>query len=226
MRTSTKKTDQPQPRDLYRTRAYDELRSRFSRNEYAPGAYLSERQLAAELGMSKTPIKAALARLEMEGFIDVSPQTGIFVRDLTDKEIADLYEIRIALEGYALRTIAGNLSDSQLKVWETNVNALAKCTGTPRSRRKAVALDTEFHLLPMQFLGNQQIVDTMQQYSERIQIVIHRVFALLPDRISQSVEEHREILQAVRKGEGAKASILVEAHLKLGHKMLIEARLQ
>lgn len=226
MRASTKKPSEPQGRDLYRTRAYDELRSRFSRNEYGPGTYLSERQLAAELGMSKTPIKAALARLEMEGFIDVSPQTGIFVRDLTDKEIADLYEIRIALEGYALRTVAGNLSDSQLKSWEANMTALAKCSGASRSRRKAVTLDTQFHMLPIQFLGNQQILNTMQQYSERIQIVIHRVFALMPDRIAQSVEEHHEILQAVRRGDGAKASKLVETHLKLGHKMLSEARLQ
>jgi DNA-binding GntR family transcriptional regulator len=216
----------PVARELFKNRAYDELRSRLFSNQYPPGTLLSERQLAAELGMSKTPIKAALERLEMEGFVSVSPQQGIIVCDLSDKEIADLYEIRIALEGYVLKSLAGRLTPEQWKRWNVNLSALSKNTGAPRNRRRAVALDTEFHILPCEFLGNHQILKTMQQLSNKIEIVINRVFALMPNRASESLIEHRSIMRAVRSGNGQRAASLVEAHLRLGHHMLSVARVQ
>jgi DNA-binding FadR family transcriptional regulator len=64
----------------------------------------------------------------------------------------------------------------------------------------------------------------MQQLSGKIQSVINRAFRLLPDRASQSLKEHQEIVDAVRLGEGQRASDLVEAHLRVGHQILCEAR--
>lgn len=214
----------PRARELFKNRAYDELKARFFNNQYEPGTNLSERQLAEELGMSKTPVKAALERLEMEGFITVSPQSGIVVRELSDAEIADIYDIRIALEGFVLKSIAGKLSPGQMQLWNENVTALSDVVESPEIRQRAVALDAEFHLLPCECLGNAQIVYTMQQLSYKMQAVINRVFKLLPDRASQSLREHQEIVDAVRRGEGQRASDLVEAHLRAGHEILREAR--
>ena len=119
----------PVVRELFKNRAYESLRARLINNGYAPGTALSERQIAAELGMSKTPVKAALERLEMEGFITVTPQSGILVRDLSDAEIAELYEIRLALEGYVLKTIACRLSPEQLHRWEANLKNISEFSG-------------------------------------------------------------------------------------------------
>src|SRR5262245_11966916 len=85
-------------RGLMKEHAYADLKQRILSGTIAPGSILAERQLAADLGMSKTPVRAALERLEHEGFITVSPQQGILVRDLSIHEIADQYEIRVALE--------------------------------------------------------------------------------------------------------------------------------
>lgn len=221
-----KSNGRPVARELFKNRAYEELRSRLFSNQYRPGMFLSERQLAAELGMSKTPIKAALERLEMEGFVTVSPQQGIIVCDLSDKEIADLYEIRMALESYVARSLAGRLTLEQWRRWKVNLADLSKNATASRNRRRAVALDTEFHILPCEFLGNQQILKTMQQLSSRIEIVINRVFAVMPNRAAESLIEHRNIMRAVRQGNGQLAAELVEAHLRLGHQMLTEARIQ
>src|SRR5262249_52042289 len=79
-------------RGLLKDRAYDEIKRYILNNDFPPGTFLAERQLAAQLGMSKTPVKAALERLELEGLICVSPQQGIVVRDLSVQEIADQYE--------------------------------------------------------------------------------------------------------------------------------------
>src|SRR5437899_8390145 len=97
-------------RALLKDRAYDRIKVRLLNDDYPPGSFLSERQLAENLGMSKTPVKAALERLESEGFISVSPQQGIVVRELSVHEIADQYEIRAALESYTVRALAGRLT--------------------------------------------------------------------------------------------------------------------
>lgn len=214
----------PVVRELFKNRAYDELRARLFNNQYEPGTFLSERQLAAELGMSKTPVKAALERLEQEGFITVSPQSGIVVRELSDVEVAEIYEVRMALEGYVLRSVAGRPIAELIQRWEINLNALEKIAEQPNNRQQVVALDTEFHALPSEILGNQQLIHMMQQISDKIRMVTHNVFTLLPHRTPQSWQEHCGIVAAMRSGDGLLASNLMKAHIRLGYELLVEAR--
>src|SRR5215510_8543834 len=94
-------------RRLLKERAYRHIKQRILNGSFAPAEFLSERQLAGQLAMSKTPVRAALERLESEGLITTSPQQGIIVRDLSVEQIADLYEMRLALETYVARTLAG-----------------------------------------------------------------------------------------------------------------------
>lgn len=209
-------------RELFKNKAYDELRSRFDNLRYPSGTILSERQLAEELGMSKTPIKAALERLEMEGFITVSPQSGIVVRGLTLTELTEMYQVRIALEGFVLRKMAGKLTAEQIVQLESNLDSYAALEGVPEARLDAVRLDAEFHQLPSLFLGNSLIINTLQQYSVRIVQFINRVFAHLPSRVGQSLVEHRQIADALKSGQGSRASELSENHLRLGLQVLFD----
>ena len=104
---------EPEPasaRGLLKERAYDEIKRLILTGDLTPGTFLAERQLAARLGMSKTPVRSALERLESEGFISISPQQGAIIRDLSLDEIADQYEIRTALETFVVRTVAGRLT--------------------------------------------------------------------------------------------------------------------
>lgn len=212
-------------RELFKNRAYDELRLRFSACQYEPGTVLSERQLAAELGMSKTPVKAALERLEMEGFITVSPQSGIRVRELTEQEIADIYEIRTVLESYVVKTISSRITADQLSTWEGTLTALEEIAHQPeKNRQLVVKLDEEFHALPIQFLGNSQILHTMQHLAVKNKMVINSVFSVLPDRAPKSLEEHRQIIAAVKAGDGQRAGELMESHIRVGHDILCRAR--
>src|SRR6185437_10409204 len=84
-------------RNLMKEKAYAEIKRSILDGALPPGSFVAERQLAAGLGMSKTPVRAALERLAFEGFITISPQQGIIIRDLTLQEIADHYEIRTVL---------------------------------------------------------------------------------------------------------------------------------
>src|SRR5690349_10880032 len=97
-------------RSLLREEAYRALKALLITSHRPPEPFLSERKLARQLGMSNTPIRSAIERLEAEGFITISPQQGILVRELTSKEIADQYEIRQVLESFVLQQLAGRLN--------------------------------------------------------------------------------------------------------------------
>src|SRR5436190_20506982 len=141
----------PPVRAYLKDEAYTQLKQRLLSSHYPPGSFLSERQLARDLGMSKTPVKAALERLEAEGYVAVSPQQGIVVRELSIREIADQYEIRAALESFAVRTLAGRLSRGQIESVEGNLHAQAALRGTSEIAR-GVELDAIFHTQFVEFL--------------------------------------------------------------------------
>jgi DNA-binding GntR family transcriptional regulator len=145
------------------------------------------------------------------------------VRERSIHEIADQYEIRAALESYTMRTLAGKLSPAQSDRLHANVAALGKLRGTA-SVTEAVALDAEFHILFAEFLGNQEILRTMEQLREKMQRVITKVFLLNPGRIEGSHEEHSALVEAVIAGQGMKAARLIEAHLEKGKQLILSPR--
>jgi DNA-binding GntR family transcriptional regulator len=204
-------------------RAYEEIKRGILGEDFPPGTFLAERQLAQRLGMSKTPVKAALERLELEGFITVSPQQGIVVRDLTVHEIADQYEIRSALESFVLRATAGRLTGGQVARLRANLEAQEDIRGSGRVA-EGVELDAEFHLLFAEFLGNQEILRVMRQLREKMQRVITKVFQINPARLDNSYDEHLAIAEAVIAGDGPRAARLIEAHLARGKQLILSPR--
>ena len=214
----------PSPvRAFLKDEAYAQLKRRLLSSHYPPGSFLSERQLAKDLGMSKTPVKAALERLEAEGYVSVSPQQGIVVRELSIREIVDQYEIRSALESYVVRTLAGRMTREQILQVESNLQAQADLRGTSEVAR-GVELDAIFHTQFVEFLGNDEIVRTFGLLRDRMQRVVTRVFQINPLRIDTSYTEHVAIAEAVIKGQGETAAELIVAHLERGKQLILSPR--
>jgi DNA-binding GntR family transcriptional regulator len=210
-------------RSLMKERAYGEIKRGILGGDFPPGSFVAERQLATQLGMSKTPVRAALERLEVEGFVTTSPQLGVLIRDLSVHEVADYYELRAALETYVVRTVAGRLTAEQAKRLRANLKALAAARDGADVLR-AVALDAEFHILFCEFLGNQEVLRVMGQLREKSQRVITKVFQSSPGRVAGSYEEHRAIAAAVLGGDAARAARLMEEHLEYGKQHLLSPR--
>ncbi len=208
---------------LLKERAYSEIKGYIQRDEYLPGEFLSERQLASRLGMSKTPVKSALERLEVEGFVAVSPQQGIVVRDVSIHEIADQFEIRLALESFVLRSIAGRLNSEQTAQVRKNLKEQAKAAKTG-DLAGAAQLDSEFHTSFCEFLGNREIVRVMMQLREKMHRVVVRVFENKHERLQSSYQEHSEIAQAVLDGDASRAVASLEEHLNCGKQLLLSPR--
>jgi DNA-binding GntR family transcriptional regulator len=222
-RRSVRTNSRVPPRSFLKDRAYERIKHRLLNDEYPPGSCLSERRLAEELGMSKTPVKAALERLGSEGFISVSPQQGIVVRELSIREIADQYEIRAALESYTLRTLAGKLTPEQVARVRANLQAQARLRGSG-DVAAGMELDAAFHIQFAEFLGNREILRVIVQLREKMQRVAARVFRLCPARIDASYDEHAAIAAAVIDGDGNRAAELIVQHLELGKRLILSPR--
>jgi DNA-binding GntR family transcriptional regulator len=203
--------------------AYAEIKRGILGGAFPSGSFVAERRLAAGLGMSKTPVRAALERLEAEGFVTISPQQGIIIRDLTVHEIADHYEIRVALETYVVRSAAGRLTPEQGERLQANLRA-QEASRDANDVLRTVALDAEFHTLFCEFLGNREILRVMSQLREKIQRVITKVFQINVRRLANSYEEHRGIADAVLRGDAPLAARLMEEHLEYGKQDLLSPR--
>ncbi|HQZ26808.1 MAG: GntR family transcriptional regulator [Verrucomicrobiales bacterium] len=201
-------------------RAYEEIKQLIVSGEFPPDSFLSERQLALRLGMSKTPVHIALKRIEAEGFVIISPQQGIVVRGLAPGDILDHYELREAIEGFVVRKLAGKLSDAQIT---TLRQALAEQKKALQSGflARSLELDADFHLTLATFLGNLQILATMEQLRDKIRLVILRVSSLHRARFEESVREHELIVDHLIAGRPEAAEQALIDHLEAGKRQIL-----
>lgn len=210
-------------RGLFKSLAYDEIKRMILSGELAAGAFIAERPLSVRLGMSTTPVRSALQRLEVEGLLSISPQQGAVVRDFSFREITELYEIRMALEPFVARQIAGRLAPGQIERVEANLEAQRENL-VLRDIARCVQLDEDFHTLFSEFLDNREICRVMGQLRDRTHRVFHRVFASNPNRMEGSYKEHLTIAQTIIEGDADLAARRVEAHLDYGRRALVDPR--
>ncbi len=207
-------------RGQLKRRAYDELKRLLVSGAIVPGTFLSERQLARQLGMSKTPVRAALERLEAEGFITVSPQQGIVVRELSLREIAEHYELRDALEPFVCRKLAGQLSEQQIEQIRENLFEQRRSVEQKDSIRN-VQLDGQFHMMLCEFLGNREILRAMRQLRDKIHRVILQIAKRDLCRSVDSCQEHERIADAIIGGQAERAAAEMIAHLQAGKQSIL-----
>lgn len=216
--------DETDERVLLKDKAYSEIKQRILDGEYSPGTFLAERRLAEKLDMSKTPIRSAIERLEAEGFVSVSPRQGIVVREASVHETLDVFDIRIALETFVVKRLAGRLSSEETdRIW-ANLEAQQEHADaqTPEDVAPYIELDADFHLLLCEFFDNQEIVHTMMRQRDKVHRIISKVLHRNRSRMVSSTEEHIEIAKALIQGEGDRCAELIERHLQYGKEFLME----
>lgn len=202
------------------SRAYAELRRLIASGEFPPGTFLSERQLAAQLGMSKTPVHVALERLESEGFVTISAQQGVVVRGLSVEDIVDHYELREAVESWVARRLAGRLKPAQVEELQSNL-ARQRQALAENNLRELMHLDEQMHYLLASYLGNREVLSTMERLRDKIHQVILRVTDTDRARPAESTAEHEAIIAAIIAGQPDEAARLMIAHLEAGKRRIL-----
>lgn len=195
-------------------RAYRHLKSQILTEEIPLNGLLSERGVAEELGMSKTPVRLAIERLAHEGFVRVSPQQGVVVVSLAFDEIVEYIDFRLALESFVVRNITGQLSSVQVETLRAALREqAAMAPESAEGRGAAVTSDMAFHKLLASFQGNRQIARAMDRQHDMLFRVASRVYRKHPHRLQESRQEHQAIGEAIIEGDVPRATELIEEHI-------------
>lgn len=180
--------------------------------ELARGESLTETSLSARLGVSRTPLRAALHRLCEEGLVEISPNRGATVVGIGEGELVDIYNIRMRLEGLASREAARKISREDVEKLREAVE-LAEFYITKRDAEHLKELDSEFHRIIYGASGNRLLCKTLSELHRNIQFYRKRSLAKA-DRLERSLEEHKEILAAIERGDCEEADRLTSSHVK------------
>lgn len=191
-------------------RVYESLKAMAVSFQFKPGERLNEGDVARNLGVSRTPLREALNRLSIEGFLRFVPGKGYFCRDLDPKDIYDLYELRKTIEVASVRLAVGRATDTAID----ELLAFLDTTGPDPGDRKAeelVALDEEFHERLMLMSGNSEMLRVLRNVNARIRFVrwidmdrIHR---------GQTQLEHRSVLKFMKNRDLDGCSEVLERHI-------------
>jgi len=196
---------------------YRVIKQRITSGAYEGGYHLVERQLADEFGVSKTPVREALARLEREGLVVFDPGRGMRVRSLSLKEIDDILELREVIEGFIGEKAAILATEEQIARLERILTEAEDLPLTEIERYKE--LDGAFHELMREMAGNSVVNYAIGLLQAQISLVMSTTIAL-PGRRAASVREHRDIFDAIRARDPRSAGEYARIHLRNARKAL------
>jgi DNA-binding GntR family transcriptional regulator len=190
------------------TNVYDRIRDAIVDGSIVPGEVLSENQLAADFGTSRTPVREALHRLEIETLVERLPR-GVRVRETSPEEIIDIYDVRITLEGAAARAAAERATELDRRRLRAAHEAMLATGGDPKQR---AASNRQFHEAIWAASHSPTLVDLLQRLN--VHLVRYPTTTLEgDDRWSAVLEEHEELLQAVESRDALHAREVAEAHM-------------
>jgi DNA-binding GntR family transcriptional regulator len=192
--------------------AYGELKRIILEREIPPGGKLNEGDLAKALGISRTPVREAINRLEKEGLVEIFPQRGAFVVRFSEKDIFEIFLIRENLEGLAAYLAAENIDEASLAKLETCLQGFEEPFGEKDARRYARE-DFKFHQMIVMLSGARRLITLVSVLHDHI-----RMFRLttvgLSGRMKTSLAEHRHLLEALRRREPEEAERRMREHIR------------
>ncbi len=194
-----------------RERLQEELVRMIVSGELPAGAPIDERMMIARLSASRTPFREAIGTLEKQGLVEIRPYRGFFVRRLSLKEVKDLYDLRKALESFAVRLAVARVTEADIAALAAVLDAAVKALHDEDMAAYA-AHDRRFHEMIAELSDNHALIDTLQRLSLQIQIC--RVMANQSrDLAERAATERDQILDAFRQRDAERAASLMAEHI-------------
>ena len=191
---------------------YRALKDAILQRRLAPGTKLREEQLSRDLGVSRTPIREALRKLEVEGFVEVLPRRGAVVTNLDDHDIAEIYEVREALEGMAAYLAATHGDEGFIKRLRETLDAYALAAEN-NDEATCVEVDMKFHDLLAEGSGNERLRRILRTFREQAWLLRKRS-VMIPGRMIKSLQEKRAFMEALAAGDPKRAEELIREHVR------------
>lgn len=202
-------------------RAYTIIRHAIRNLVLPPGKTILEREVAETLGMSRTPVREALVRLEMDDALELIPRRGFYVAEIEIDDLNDIYQMNAALDGLAIEIAASNIDDKEIDSLEEIVNQQEIMLEEGKIKEWAKS-DDEFHYRIIELSENDSLNKVLDIYSDklfraRLYTIDHR------PNPRRSILEHKAMISCLRAQDGKAARNVMESHRKRAHKEIIKA---
>jgi DNA-binding GntR family transcriptional regulator len=194
-----------------RSQAATQLRQHIVTGTLAPGSLHSEQSIAAQMGISRTPVREALLQLASEGLVESIPQRGVRVLPLDPAHLAQILEFRAAIEGYCAHTLALDPRPEVLTELDAELRRQREIIGEG-DRLRWVQANMNFHQTLVRSLGNRLMDDMMIGLGSHTMRIGYRMIQR-SERMQESLMEHTAIVEAIRKRSPTEAQSLASKHL-------------
>lgn len=184
----------------------DILKGRYKENDE-----LRETTLGKELGVSRTPVREALRQLELEGLVKIIPNRGAFVTGISEKDVRDIYMVRSVLEGLCVQMAAEHMTKERIDELE-EVLLLAEYYLEKGNMEQLTELDGKFHQILYTASESRILEHVLSDFHKYVQLA-RRNSVKTESRAQKSLEEHREILEALKENDAEKAEKLANTHI-------------
>lgn len=190
---------------------FRKIRQDIITGKYGKEEELKELQIASEMGVSRTPVREALRQLEREELVTIIPNKGTYVLGVTTQDMKDIYKIRVSLEGLCARSAVQNATPEQLEELE-EILYLTKFHMEKAHEKQVVELSGKFHEILYEASGNRMLKRILQSYYLYLEQVRRFLFSV-PEIAAESVDEHWQILEAVKERDEEKAERAATLHI-------------
>lgn len=190
---------------------YEELKRQIMVGEIPPGTRMMEVEMADEMGVSRTPVREAIRKLEKEGFVTIEPRRGAYASDVSVKELIDVLEVRQFLEGMAAELAASQVNEEGRKDLVEAENSYREAVMNSNIQ-DIIHADEVFHKVVVNCSNNRtliQMVNQVQELALRFRYIFYEDFG----RFQGQPKEHQEIVDAILAGDGEQAKHLASTHI-------------
>lgn len=201
-------------------RVYEGVLDAIRDGRMMPGERLVLHRIAEQLGVSLSPVREAIARLAQEGWVQLEPHKGATVSTLTAEEVEEIYDVREALETFALTKAMERATPEDIARLETACDRM-------ESQRDSLTLsqwfelNREFHLLLVKPCGNRIVLDTLDGlWARQSALLMLATYTMEPSAVDRLLAEHRSLLEAFRRGRTELAQALMSNHVRDGRHRL------
>ena len=196
------------------------LRQAIRDGVFKPGERLMEVPLAEELGVSRTPVREAIRKLELEGFVVMIPHRGTYVADISLKDVTQVFEIRSALEELAAQLAAERITPDEIEFLERMLVEIGTFM-EEKNMDKVVEADINFHEVLYKASRNELLVEIIHNLRE--QTLRFRTMSMnQPGRLVKTWEEHRLLVEAIADRNPAQAREIARIHMEHSEQALLK----
>lgn len=188
---------------------YQQLLTQIQRGQLKPGDYLREQAIAEALGVSRTPVREALRRLESDGLVISEPRFGMVIRDLSYAEVIELYQIREVLERTAAQMSARVITEVELQELEVIQSRMEKVR---HDAREMALINHTFHVAILNSAKNRYLWKALESV-QKAMLILGPSTMEFPERAETAIEEHRSLLDALRARDVTLAEKVMGEHL-------------